>query len=83
MRTTDIANEMDLEVCSVSNLRRKHAPETVRKLDPSRWDDVNWNLQNIEIARQLGVSRQLVHITRKRRGKPIDESRDYVMDEDD
>lgn len=39
------------------------------------WSTINWRLSNIAIARQRGVSREIVRRMRKRLGKPFVESR--------
>lgn len=40
-----------------------------------KWESVNWRLSNIAIARQRGVSREIVRRMRNRLGKPFVESR--------
>lgn len=66
----EVAEILGRPIDNISLLRRKYAPDTVRPhlFNPSRWDSVDWSMRDCEIARLLGVSRQLVSITRKRRG---------------
>jgi hypothetical protein len=47
---------------------RPDTPPRVR--GPSRWDAVDWSRPDVEIAADLGVSKQAVHKQRHRRGLP-------------
>jgi hypothetical protein len=87
--TSEIANKVDVAPSRASLMRRRMAPHTVRKTDPTRWETVDWTLRDCEIARKLGVSRQLVHITRQRKGKAMPKPEpdelnpnDYIEDND-
>src|SRR6185312_5198457 len=41
------------------------------KVRPEVWQQVNWKRIDADIARELGVSRQLVHVKRLQLGRPI------------
>lgn len=72
--TKEIVRRTGWSTAEVSQERRKTAPDTVRKHDwnPERWETVNWDLTNSEIAKMLGTSRQLVGQTRQRRLNAVD-----------
>lgn len=51
---------------------RRYGQLRHRKFDLSR---VDWKLPNVDIARQFGVSRELIRLRRRALGKPFVESR--------